>query len=88
MTLTANVSHGQLRVTVADTGLGFGGATTAGTGVGLGNVRERLAALYGGQARLQVEANTPTGTIATIEVPYVLDTAATPSGPGPMPQPA
>jgi hypothetical protein len=88
LTLTANVSHGLLRVTVADTGLGFGGATTAGTGVGLGNVRERLAALYGGQARLLVEANTPTGTIATIEVPYVLDSAATPASPGPMPQPA
>jgi hypothetical protein len=88
LTLTANVSHGLLRVTVADTGLGFGGATTAGTGVGLGNVRERLAALYGGQARLMVEANTPTGTIATIEVPYVLDSAATQASPGPMPQPA
>lgn len=88
LTLTANVSHGSLRVTVADTGLGFGGATTAGTGVGLGNVRERLAALYGGQARLLVEANTPTGTIATIEVPYVLDSAASSAGAGPMPQPA
>ncbi len=88
LTLTANVSHGLLRVTVADTGLGFGGATTAGTGVGLGNVRERLVALYGGQARLLVEANTPSGTIATIEVPYVLDSSATPAGSGPIPRPA
>jgi signal transduction histidine kinase len=76
LTLTANVSHGLLRVTVADTGLGFGVGTTPGTGVGLGNVRERLAALYGGQARLLVEANTPAGTIATIEVPYVIDASA------------
>jgi signal transduction histidine kinase len=89
LTLTANISHGVLRVTVADTGLGFGAGTTAGTGVGLANVRERLAALYGGQARLNVEANTPTGTIATIEVPYVIDTRATPAdGGGPVPQPA
>ncbi|MCU0949846.1 MAG: histidine kinase [Burkholderiaceae bacterium] len=89
LTLTANVSHGMLRVTVADTGLGFGAGGTAGTGVGLANVRERLAALYGGQARLNVEANTPAGTIATIEVPYVIDSGATASaGPGPLPQPA
>jgi len=34
-----------LRVVVADTGRGF--AETLGTGVGLTNIRERLAALYG-----------------------------------------
>jgi sensor histidine kinase YesM len=32
-------------VTVADTGLGFGKAATAGTGVGLANIRERLQLL-------------------------------------------
>jgi uncharacterized membrane protein len=88
LTLTANVSHGLLRVTVADTGLGFGVGTTPGTGVGLGNVRERLAALYAGQAHLVVEANTPTGTIATIEVPYVLDSSARPAAADAVPQPA
>ena len=54
-----------------------GAAGTAGGGVGLDNVRERLAALYGGQARLQIEPNTPSGTIVTIEVPYELDATAT-----------
>jgi LytS/YehU family sensor histidine kinase len=44
--------------------------------VGLDNVRERLAALYGGEASLRIEGNTPTGTIVTIEVPYQLDPAA------------
>lgn len=78
LTLSADISHGMLRVTVADTGLGLGAGGTAGTGVGLANVRERLAALYGGSARLQVEANMPSGTIATIEVPYVLDAATEP----------
>jgi len=76
LTLSASVSHGLLRVTVADTGLGFGVGTLAGTGVGLDNVRERLMALYGGRARLVVEANTPSGTIASIEVPYEVDPAA------------
>jgi len=81
LTLSADTSRGRLRVTVADTGLGFGAAGTAGGGVGLDNVRERLAALYGGQATLRIEGNTPVGTIVTIEVPYELDPIAT--GPGP-----
>jgi signal transduction histidine kinase len=89
LTLTADIANGNLRVTVADTGLGFGAASRPGTGVGLANVRERLAALYGGGARLVVETNTPTGTIATIEVPYSIDSTE-PSSPsaGMTPQPA
>lgn len=76
LTLSADISHGRLRVTVADTGLGFGAVGTAGGGVGLDNVHERLAALYGGQAALRIEGNTPAGTIVTIEVPYELDRVA------------
>ena len=70
ITLTADIASGKLRVTVADTGLGFAAASTTGTDAGLANVRERLAALHGIAARLTVEANTPHGTIVTIEVPY------------------
>ena len=70
LTISADIANGKLRVTVADTGLGFAVADQPGTGVGLANVRERLAALYGGAARLSIEANSPTGTIVTIEVPY------------------
>jgi hypothetical protein len=73
ITVTADIANGNLRVTVADTGLGFGAAGKAGTGVGLANVRERLAALYSGRARFAIEANSPSGTIATIEVPYEPD---------------
>jgi hypothetical protein len=89
LTLSADIANGNLRVTVADTGLGFGTGSRPGTGVGLANVRERLAALYGGQARLTVETNTPMGTIATIEVPYSID-GTEPAAPpaGVMPQPA
>jgi len=36
LTVNAEVAHGKLAVTVADTGLGFGVAATAGTGVGPG----------------------------------------------------
>lgn len=82
LTITADIADGHLRVTVADTGLGFGAGARPGAGVGLANVRERLAALYGSRAKLTVQANTPTGTIATIEVPYAIDTsAATVAGP-------
>ena len=68
--LVAEIVHGKLRVTVADTGLGFGKAATAGTGVGLANIRERLQLLYGPKASLTVAENQPSGTVVTITVPY------------------
>ena len=55
---------------VADTGLGFGKAATAGTGVGLANIRERLQLLYGREASVTVTENRPSGTVVTIAVPY------------------
>ena len=68
--LAAEIVHGKLQVTVADTGLGFGKAATAGTGVGLANIRERLQLLYGPRATLTVTENQPSGTVVTITVPY------------------
>ena len=68
--VTAEIVHGKLQMTVADTGLGFGMAATAGTGVGLANIRERLQLLYGPKASLTVAANQPSGTVVTITVPY------------------
>jgi len=68
--LAAEIVHGKLQVTVADTGLGFGKAATAGTGVGLANIRERLQLLYGPRASLTVAENQPSGTVVTITVPY------------------
>ena len=70
LTVRAEVQHGKLAVTVADTGVGFGNAATAGTGVGLANIRERLQLLYGGKASMLVAANTPSGTVVTLTVPY------------------
>jgi signal transduction histidine kinase len=66
----AEIVHGKLAVTVADTGVGFGNAATAGTGVGLANIRERLQLLHGRQATLTVTANQPSGTVVCITVPY------------------
>jgi len=66
--------HGKLAVTVADTGLGFGKAATAGTGIGLNNIRERLQLLYGNKASMTVAENAPTGTLVTLTVPYQAQT--------------
>jgi hypothetical protein len=68
--VAAEIVHGKLQMIVADTGLGFGKAATAGTGVGLANIRERLQLLYGPKASLTVAANQPSGTVVTITVPY------------------
>jgi signal transduction histidine kinase len=69
--VSAEIVHGKLAVTVVDTGLGFGKAATAGTGIGLSNIRERLALLYGNKASLSVTEPTGGGTSVTITVPYV-----------------
>jgi signal transduction histidine kinase len=68
--VTAEIVHGNLAVTVADTGLGFGRAATAGTGIGLANIRERLKLLYGERASMVVADNSPSGTVVTLTVPY------------------
>ena len=54
-------------VEVADTGVGFAAATRG--GVGLTNLRERLAALYGGKARLDILDNEPGGTRVRVRIP-------------------
>ena len=74
----AEIVHGKLSVSVADTGLGFGRAATAGTGVGLSNIRERLQLRYGAKASLTITENRGSGTVATISLPYrsVADAAA------------
>jgi len=68
--VAAEILHGKMAVSVADTGLGFGRAATAGTGVGLANIRERLQLLYGTRATLTVAENQPSGTVVTVTVPY------------------
>jgi len=52
---------------VSDDGLGFG-ATTRGGGVGLDNLRQRLAAHYGERARLSIEDAAP-GTRVRLALP-------------------
>lgn len=65
--VSAAVEGGQLRFTVADTGAGMKAET--GRGIGLINLRTRLAEMYGDRGKLVVEDNTPSGVRATIEIP-------------------
>jgi len=68
--ITAEVATGKLRVIVSDDGVGFGVMPSDGTGLGLPTIRERLKLLHGDQGQLHISANSPSGVIATIEVPY------------------
>ncbi len=70
LSVTASIEHGRLVVRVADTGLGPTSAPSQGTGVGLANIRERLALLYGNRASLELTAQQPEGTLATLTLPY------------------
>jgi hypothetical protein len=69
ISVSAKVYNDQLCVTVADDGVGFGVVPSTGTGTGLTNIRERLKMLHGAKARLDIAPNSPSGVIATIEVP-------------------
>lgn len=64
----ARATEQGLAVTVADDGRGFS-AESAGTGIGLRNVRERLRLAYGDAASFAIGANFPAGVAATITVP-------------------
>jgi signal transduction histidine kinase len=67
--ISARAQGGSLRLQVADTGRGF--EAHAGAGVGLANIRSRLAAQHGALARLSITRNAPRGVTATIEVPCI-----------------
>ncbi|QEL54744.1 sensor histidine kinase [Chromobacterium paludis] len=58
---------GALRLSVRDSGVGI--AESAPTGVGLANIRERLAALYGPAAQLRLSPSQPCGVLAELIVP-------------------
>jgi signal transduction histidine kinase len=70
--IVAEVDGSKLRVIVSDDGVGFGVMPSDGTGLGLPTIRERLKLLHGEQGQLHIAANSPSGVIATVEVPYQL----------------
>jgi hypothetical protein len=68
ITARKDIDGDGVTVTVADDGIGFGGATS-GTGIGLKNIRERLKLAYGNAAHFAIIANFPEGVAASIRVP-------------------
>ena len=64
----ASRNGGNLKVVIADTGLGLHEGSSPNTGLTV--VRERLEALYKGQGRIILEENRPTGLKVTCEVPH------------------
>ena len=75
----------RIQLIVKDTGKGLADSPdTRGGGVGLANLRERLAALYGGAGRFTLESNVPRGVLATIDIPAG---AAAMQGPGQLAMP-
>ena len=67
--VSAREAGGRLEVSVADTGAGLEGAPASGAGIGLANIRERLALLYGDRAALELAENEPRGFRARIVLP-------------------
>jgi LytS/YehU family sensor histidine kinase len=57
-----------LELTVADNGVGFAGSSS-GSGIGLANIHERLASMYGLRASLVLKARPEGGVAATILLP-------------------
>lgn len=73
--VAAGIHNAQLWVEVSDTGVGVPDGDllegpTSGTGIGLQNIRERLAVLYPGKSRIMLKSDPATGTVVRITVPY------------------
>ena len=72
ITLAARLEYGRLVVTVSDDGAqGADGAPTAGFGIGLANVRERLAARFGNDATVVSGPASEGGYATVLRLPIV-----------------
>jgi LytS/YehU family sensor histidine kinase len=76
--VSARADVERVEIDVADTGAGLDETPAPGTGIGLANIRERLALLYGPRATLELEENAPRGFRARIALPRESMPASTP----------
>jgi sensor histidine kinase YesM len=67
ITITVKKSGDMLLLEISDTGDGI--SLSSSMGVGMGNIRDRLQLLYGGEASFQVLPNTPHGTTIRLAIP-------------------
>lgn len=81
ITLSAQLAGQNVRITVSDTGVGLPadgvdptkGTATESTGVGLANIRDRLAQAYGDKQRFEVQSGTAGGFMVLVEFPFQPD---------------
>jgi LytS/YehU family sensor histidine kinase len=73
----ARKTANRVLITVSDTGPGVHGGAIGGgpssTGVGLANIRDRLAQAYGADHRFETQTNKEGGFSVTIEIPYQVE---------------
>ena len=67
--IAARAEDAGLVITIADTGIGLGSNQSPSTHLGLENVRERIAATYGGAASLEVGARAGGGVMVILSMP-------------------
>jgi hypothetical protein len=73
--IAASNAGSALLLTVTDTGRGFREKAAAGaTGIGLANLRARLAGMYGDEAALMIEDVAPHGTRVSLKLPVARPT--------------
>jgi two-component system LytT family sensor kinase len=71
--IEARLVNDRLQITVTDTGPGLrGDSGTRGTGLGVENVRARLASTYGDEASFSLSAHDGPGMHACIDIPQVV----------------
>lgn len=71
--MSAHLVGQNVRITVSDSGSGLnpdGDVTTTSTGVGLPNIRDRLAQAYGDQQSFDTRHSPDGGYVVTIELPF------------------
>jgi len=66
--IDVRLAEGRCWIRVADSGIGLR-ASGGGLGTGLTTLRERLALVFGGEARLSIRAREPRGVVAELEFP-------------------
>ncbi len=74
--IETRIENNMVHISVSDTGVGFHELTTrtdksTGSGTGLDNVRQRLRALHGNDASMNIYNNSPAGAVVKLTFPIV-----------------